>query len=131
MNGDTSDKNAGRGTVSRKRKSALGSAVWRVVRLVLIAYVAVNLFLYFFQRRLQYFPDTANPSLPPGASGLEEFTTTTDDGVEIKGWYWPGPKPLTIDNWPASFWPKISPNTAGWNSRPNCTAGSRAWAGSP
>ena len=96
MNGDTSEKNTGSSTGSKGRKSALRSAVWRVVRFVLIAYVAVSLFLYFFQRRLQYFPDTANPSLPPGASDLEEFTTTTDDGVEIKGWYWPGPKPLTI-----------------------------------
>ncbi len=95
MNGDT-EKNAGSGTGSKGRKSALRSAVWRVVRFVLIAYVAVILFVYFFQRRLQYFPDTANPSLPPGASDLEEFTTTTDDGVEIKGWYWPGTNPLTL-----------------------------------
>ena len=96
MNDDTSEKGTGSGTGSRGRKSTLRSAVWRVVRLVFICYVAITLFLYFFQRRLQYFPATSNPSIPPGASGLEEFTTTTDDGVEIKGWYWPGTNPLTL-----------------------------------
>ncbi len=98
MNADTSQSGGGAGTggTASRPRSMLRSAVWRCVRFVLICYVAVSLFLYVFQRRLQYFPVTSNPSLPAGADGLEEFTTTTDDGVAIRGWYWPGPKPLTI-----------------------------------
>lgn len=96
MNAATPDREKNESRVTRGDKSAFGRRAWRFARLVALCYVALCLFLYLFQRRLQYFPVTSNPSVPPGASGLEEFTTTAEDGVEIKGWYWPGPKPLTL-----------------------------------
>ena len=96
MNDDTAERDAGPGERPKRRKSAVQTAIWRFARLVLICYIAVGLFLYVFQRRLQYFPVKTSPYRPPGSDGLEEFTTITEDGIRIEGWYWPGPRPLTL-----------------------------------
>lgn len=83
-----------------ERKPAPGPfrAVWRIVRTVGLAYLAVLVVVYFFQRRLQYFPSPGPVALPSGAmyEGLEEFTATASDGVRLRGWYWPGTRPIVL-----------------------------------
>lgn len=76
--------------------SGLGKAlfvIWRIFRLLAAGYLVVLLLVYVLQRRLQYFPDASDVSLPTGESdtGIEEFSVTAEDGVRLKGWYWPQP----------------------------------------
>ena len=58
-------------------------------------WLVVCVVVYFFQRRLQYFPDASRVPLP-ALPGLEEVTLTAADGVELKAWHWPGLRPLTL-----------------------------------
>ncbi|MGQ0614304.1 MAG: alpha/beta hydrolase [Planctomycetaceae bacterium] len=53
---------------------------------------------YFFQRRLQYFPDTADPALPAGNDtlGVEPVLLRASDGVSLKAWHWPGQRRPTL-----------------------------------
>jgi fermentation-respiration switch protein FrsA (DUF1100 family) len=64
----------------------------------LIAYAAVCLLVWFFQRNLQYFPDRGPVPRPPGDAfrELEDVRIPTSDGAEIAAWYWPGIRPLTL-----------------------------------
>lgn len=57
-----------------------------------MAYALVLVFLYAFQRKLLYLPDSTEVAVPSGEGyrGLKEFSTTTVDGITLKGWYWPG-----------------------------------------
>ena len=66
------------------------SPLIRVLRTLLLAYVGVIGFLYLFQRRLQYQPDTNAPTIPaPYAEiGLEEVRLTASDGVALRAWWW-------------------------------------------
>ncbi len=48
------------------------------------AYVLVVACMYMFQRSLMYFPDTNKPAL---VEDVSEITVTTQDGLEITGWY--------------------------------------------
>ena len=78
--------------------NSLVRAMLRIVRLIAVTYVCLVVFVYFYQRRMQYLPDTAAPPLP-GAKRLgrlEEFSVTTEDGVQLFGWYWAGERPVTL-----------------------------------
>ena len=73
-------------------------AVWRIARFVVFTYVCVVGFVYLYQRKLQYLPTADSPTPPDWAvtNGLEEFTVTTQDQVTLRGWYWPGERPVTL-----------------------------------
>ncbi|MHC4959014.1 MAG: alpha/beta hydrolase [Planctomycetota bacterium] len=67
----------------------------RILIWVAGAWLLVAGLMYVFQRRLQYFPDT--DTVPhPGREGLEDVRLTTEDGVELHAWYWPGKRPGTL-----------------------------------
>jgi len=60
---------------------------WGAVRLLAAAYLVVVVLVYVFQRKLQYFPDPATPSLPAGA---EDVRLDASDGTPLRAWHWPG-----------------------------------------
>ncbi|MFV1958046.1 MAG: alpha/beta hydrolase [Planctomycetota bacterium] len=65
------------------------------IRLVLVfgvLGVGLGLAAWFFQRRLEYFPDPSPVPLPhgPAYEGLEAVRLTTADGVRLEAWWWPG-----------------------------------------
>lgn len=70
----------------------------RILRLVALTYVALTVFLYFYQRRLLYFPSPESPPLPtaPGFAGIEDVRLQTTDGIDLEAWHWPGSRPLTL-----------------------------------
>ena len=70
-----------------------------IAAIVLVAYAALTLTIYFAQRSLMYFPDTAH--ITPAAAGLpeaEEVPLTAADGTRIHVWHVPprGDRPVII-----------------------------------
>jgi len=54
---------------------------------LVLAYVAVCLVVFLFQRRLQYVPDRARPA-PPGG-GVRAVELATEDGLRLEAWHRP------------------------------------------
>ena len=54
--------------------------------------------MFVLQRKLQYFPDRSEVTLPPGPRyrDLEAVDLVARDGVRLKAWYWRGSKPTTV-----------------------------------
>ena len=52
----------------------------------IIVYVALLVFLFFYQRNLMYFPDKSRPKPMEGA---EIASVQTADGLALEGWYFP------------------------------------------
>jgi hypothetical protein len=80
---------------TRGGKAMLG---W-IAAIVLVAYAALTLTIYFAQRSLMYFPDTAH--VTPAAAGLpeaEEVPLTDADGTRIHVWHVPprGDRPVIL-----------------------------------
>ena len=51
-------------------------------------YLAMVVWMYFAQRSLMYFPNTETPDLVlAGYSDMAVVTTSTEDGLELFGWY--------------------------------------------
>src|SRR5215469_7615174 len=80
---------------TRGGKAMLG---W-IAAIALVAYAALTLTIYFAQRSLMYFPDTAH--VAPAAAGLpeaEEVPLTTADGTRIHVWHVPprGDRPVIV-----------------------------------
>ncbi len=67
--------------------------VWRVLAMVVGAYLALCILVYFIQRSLIYFPDESRPATPSGAQSLQ---LSTADGETIEAWYWQGTRPLDV-----------------------------------
>ncbi|MGB4106795.1 MAG: alpha/beta hydrolase [Alphaproteobacteria bacterium] len=61
----------------------------------LLVYLGSLAYLYFNQRNMIYFPDTARPVNVPGVKDAE---VTTKDGLTLHGWYLPpqGNKPIVV-----------------------------------
>ena len=74
------------------------SLLWRLLRTVLVFYAVIVGCVYFFQRKLEYFPDANRVPLPRGQEylGLQAVELVTKDGVRLFSWYWPGKRPLTL-----------------------------------
>lgn len=72
--------------------------LWKVVRVIALAYLLVLALGCIFQRRLMYMPFSAQVPIPPELrqAGLREVTVTASDGVALKAWHWPGPRPPTL-----------------------------------
>jgi uncharacterized protein len=64
--------------------------VLRVVLIALLIWLGLVALAALAQRQLIYLPDTSTPE-PPAGSGVEEVSYTTDDGVDLAGWFVPGP----------------------------------------
>jgi fermentation-respiration switch protein FrsA (DUF1100 family) len=77
---------------------AVQRLLWKVVRVVLFAYVAVTILTFLLQRKLQYLPGKSPVALPRGEPyrEIEEFEVATSDGVRLVGWYWQGQRPVTL-----------------------------------
>jgi len=73
-------------------------AVLKIVCWAAGMYLALVATVWFFQRRLQYFPDPSEPELPSeeGAAGLREVELTSADGLRLEAWHWPGERALTV-----------------------------------
>jgi fermentation-respiration switch protein FrsA (DUF1100 family) len=70
-------------------ESVMALLKWTLI-VLMVGYVAVVAVLYFVQRALMYFPDTARVS--PAAAGLpeaEEILLDTPDGEKLVAWYVP------------------------------------------
>lgn len=67
----------------------------RVLLALLIVYLVVCILAWVFQRRLIYFPNTADPLLGAGAraAGLVDVDLTAADGIALRAWYWPAESP--------------------------------------
>ena len=78
---------------SRRRPMAL-----RLLMDLIVIYGAVVLLAFLFQRKLMYFPGSSPVETPSGDpySSLEDVTLSTQDGLRIRGWYWPGTRPVTL-----------------------------------
>lgn len=80
---------------TRGGKAMLG---W-IAAIVIVAYAALTVTIYFAQRSLMYFPDTAH--VTPAAAGLpeaEEVPLTDADGTRIHVWHVPprGDRPVIL-----------------------------------
>lgn len=62
----------------------------RLAFFILAVYLATVIAVYFFQRRLQYFPDNdlGDPAAP-GILGMKTATVRTDDGLGLVAWFAP------------------------------------------
>jgi fermentation-respiration switch protein FrsA (DUF1100 family) len=71
---------------------------WRLLRDLALLYLVFAGLVYFFQRKLQYFPDPSGVPLPhdPKYSGIETVNLATTDGLSLYGWYWPGRLTATL-----------------------------------
>ena len=69
-------------------------SIWLKIPLWILAiWLLLSLFVYFVQRRMQYFPDTE--AVAPGP-GREDVTLTAADGTRVKATWWPGARDATI-----------------------------------
>ncbi|MGH3455734.1 MAG: alpha/beta hydrolase, partial [Nocardioidaceae bacterium] len=57
---------------------------WRVLAVLVGVYLLLLLLAWIFQRQLLYFPDRSAPTAPPG---VQEVHYTTDDDLELTGWF--------------------------------------------
>jgi fermentation-respiration switch protein FrsA (DUF1100 family) len=79
-------------------EQAMALLKWTLI-VVLVGYVGVVALLYFVQRALMYFPDTAR--IPPAAVGLpaaQEILLDTADGERLIAWHLPprGDRPVVL-----------------------------------
>jgi uncharacterized protein len=79
------------------RRSSPMRALWRVLRIGLLAYLGIAVMLMFMERSLIFFP-MKYPSgdweyQPPGAEDVE---FTADDGTRLHGWFATHEDPLAV-----------------------------------
>ncbi len=68
--------------------------IFRVVEELFFVYALLVVFVYFYQRHLQYFPDKTNPGAPADSNVPEMSVVyvTTSDGVKLLSWFAPPKK---------------------------------------
>ena len=83
---------------SKDAERSWRTSLWGLAKWAALAYAAVALLVFLFQRRLQYFPDPDDPPLPPGDTyrGIERVDLAASDGVRLRAWHWPGTRSETI-----------------------------------
>ncbi len=72
-----------------------GKMMWHMLGVLLFLYGGLVLWLYFFQSRLIYFPESGREiAATPVQAGLsyEDVQLVTADGVKLHGWYVPAPE---------------------------------------
>jgi fermentation-respiration switch protein FrsA (DUF1100 family) len=78
---------------ANRRKSALAVS-WRVIRVILVAYLVVVLLAMFFETKLM-FPASRYPegNWEPAGLKFEDVEFTADDGTKLHSWYVPADDP--------------------------------------
>jgi uncharacterized protein len=71
---------------------------WRLIKNLAVIYLVFIGVVYLFQRKLQYFPDSAIVPLPLDEKyrGIETVNLTTADGLRLFAWHWPGQLTITL-----------------------------------
>ncbi len=84
--------------IKGKMTQSIDSLFWQLLKSAFVLYLLIIGAVYFFQRKLQYFPNPHPVSLPQEQKfrGLKNITLVTKDKVIVFGWYWPGSIPVTI-----------------------------------
>lgn len=65
--------------------------IFRLIEELIACYLLLVVFVYFYQRNLQYFPDRANPG-PPKDAGVPEMSVVyyeTADRLKLHAWFAP------------------------------------------
>jgi len=77
--------------------SSIGSTVWAVVRIALVAYVVVVVLAVLLQSYLLYFPERRIEATPQliGLS-FEDVTFAASDGTALSGWFVPAEDPCGV-----------------------------------
>jgi len=81
---------------SRQLAEVIVRAMWNILGILAIAYVALLIGLFLFQSRLVYFPEVGRElSATPRDVGLEyeEVWLNTGDGESLHAWFVPVPQP--------------------------------------
>lgn len=83
---------AGRATA--KRRARLPRVMWRVLRVLLVAYLLVILLLMIFEESLIFFPSKYPDGIwnPPGLT-FEDAWFDSADGTKLHGWFMPHDQP--------------------------------------
>ena len=69
----------------------------RLLVAVAVVFAIIIVLAWTFQRKLVYFPmGSAKPVPPAWATGVEEITLRTDDGVELGAWFLPTPSRISV-----------------------------------
>ncbi|MBN1443977.1 MAG: alpha/beta hydrolase [Planctomycetes bacterium] len=65
---------------------------------IVLAYLLGSALIAGCQRRFIYYPDARDAPKPTGEPfrDLEDVTLTTEDGLRLRAWYWPGSRPITL-----------------------------------
>src|SRR5437762_11780673 len=76
---------------------SLGSILWRVLRIPLLAYVLVLLAMAIFENSLIFFPSRYPEGIwhPPGLE-FEDAHFQAPDGTKLHGWYVPHERPRAV-----------------------------------
>ena len=84
--------------IKGKMTQSIDSLFWQLLKSAFVLYLLIIGAVYFFQRKLQYFPNPHPVSLPQEQKfrRLKNITLVTKDKVIVFGWYWPGSIPVTI-----------------------------------
>ena len=61
--------------------------IYYTLILIFAVYLVITLFLYFFQRKLLYYPTTNNYSGDGLAVAIEKVKIRTQDNIELVAWY--------------------------------------------
>src|SRR5262245_34707273 len=83
--------------MSQLRSSSLVRRVWRVVRVVLIAYLLIVVLMMFLEESFVFFP-TKYPDGDWKPSGLafEDAWFKAADGTQLHGWFVPHDQPRAV-----------------------------------
>ena len=67
---------------------------WSALRMIVVAFVLIHLFLYLMQERMLFFPRPLDPDVRAAVRkalpAAEEVTLRTADGHRLQGWFVPG-----------------------------------------
>eukprot|EP00899_Mesostigma_viride_P020907 jgi/Mesvir1/28818/Mv18803-RA.1 len=89
--------------VSTVASAGFMGAVGKATATVAIIFGGICVLAYSLQRKLMYFPNIgpAAPenvgNLPPPYNSIEEHMVDTSDGLQLRAYYWPAPKPPTAN----------------------------------
>ena len=71
--------------------------VWRVARVLLIAYLVLLLILMFLENSLIFIPTNyANDNWSPAGIAIEDVHFTAADGTKLHGWFAPHENPIAV-----------------------------------
>ena len=80
------------------RLAPLLQSMWRIVRLLLVAYLLLLLLMMIFEESFIFFPTRYNggPQWRPPGLAFEDVFFTADDGTRLHAWYLPHDNPRAV-----------------------------------